>query len=429
MEKWFIIQDNSHLGPYDEESLHQMYQTGQIDDETFVWCSKIKEQASYGDIFLAEEELKEIEIDLFEDELPPELPTSTQSSNAPEKEYSLEGPLKETQAKVRKKFKSHFLFLGFFFLAILSFWGVYQYQGHTSLTRPSGMKLKDYADALSAIKNKENFFALSKDRKKIFFFSPYKGELLLGIKLESIVKESLSQNSVVATTSSKLKNHLAVIKDFSYLKGDYIVEGEYLVEINTLETKKIPFPYSLFHKEKQIEEKQKILLTNLSVDAFQKEKDRFWKSIRANEAIFWQDLSEQYKTLSVIIVQIKESLENVFVLSSSLAEAVKRFEKNYKEKFGMFFTSFVISNDKNTQKLAARDFPDKATVLGHYSHLSRLAKSVGSETMEILQDLETYQDYSNLNETDIKTKSLERLQKLLEEANNKNEMIRTKYLE
>src|SRR5690606_22512635 len=201
------------------------------------------------------------------------------------------------------------------------------------------------------------------------------------------------------------------------------------IEINTLELKKFSFPYSLFHEEKAIDRKDKILLTNLSKEAFQKEKEGFWRSIRANEAIFWQDLSEQYKTLSAIIIQIKESLENVFVLSSSLAEAVKRFEKNYKEKFGMFFTSFVISNDKNTQKLTAREFPDKANVLGHYSHLSRLAKSVGSETMEILQDLETYQDYNNLNETDVKKKSLKRLQDLLEEANKKEEMIRVRYLE
>src|SRR5690606_4574597 len=108
-------------------------------------------------------------------------------------------------------------------------------QGHSSPQRPSGMKLKDYENALLAIEKKENFFSLSKDRKEIFFFSPYKGELLLGIKLDSIVKESLSQNPVVATATSKFKNHLAIIKDFSFEKGDYIVEGKYQIEINTLE--------------------------------------------------------------------------------------------------------------------------------------------------------------------------------------------------
>src|SRR5690606_37924224 len=136
---------------------------------------------------------------------------------------------------------------------------------------------------------------------------------LLGVKLDSIVRKSLSQDPVVATATSRLKNHVAVIKDFTYQKGDYIVEGEYQVEINTLELKKFPFPYSFFHTEEEIDFKNNILLTNLSFEAFQREQDEFWKSIRANEAIFWQDLSQQYNTLSAIIVQIKDSLENVFV--------------------------------------------------------------------------------------------------------------------
>lgn len=432
IQKWFIIQEDSHLGPYSVEVLHQMHQKGHIDDETILWSEQNKITSSYSDIFLVDEMLSEVEIDLEldEDELPPEIPVD---AVVKPKEIHVKNLDTETTPKPpseKKKTSKKIVVLGLFLIIFLgSFISLYFVQEKVKLTRPSGMKLSDFEIAFNNLKmNKPSFF-LSKDRKEVFFTTSYQGELVLGVKLDSIVRESLSEDPVSVTATAVLKDNLATIKNFSFQKGDALVEGEYEIELTTLESKHLPFPYSFFNEKKVINLKEKVLLTNLSANDFNKEKDRFWKSIRENELIFWQDLTEQYQTLSVIILQIKDSLENVFVLSSSLGEAVKRFEKNYKENFGMFFTSFVISNDKNSEKLASQDFPDKVKVLGHYSHLSRLAKAVGSETMEILHDLETFRNYNNLNETDVKKKSLNRLEVLLKEAKEREAHIKTNYLE
>src|SRR5690606_33756641 len=96
-----------------------------------------------------------------------------------------------------------------------SFISLYFVQEKVKLTRPSGMKLSDFEIASNNIKmNKPSFF-LSKDRKEVFFTTSYQGELVLGVKLDSIVRESLSEDPVSVTATAVLKDNLATIKNFS----------------------------------------------------------------------------------------------------------------------------------------------------------------------------------------------------------------------
>ncbi len=54
--EWFVITDEEHLGPYEESALLEMYENGDLTDESFIWQEGWEEAVQFQEVFVSEEE-------------------------------------------------------------------------------------------------------------------------------------------------------------------------------------------------------------------------------------------------------------------------------------------------------------------------------------------------------------------------------------
>ncbi len=103
---------------------------------------------------------------------------------------------------------------------------------------------------------------------------------------------------------------------------------------------------------------------------------------------FGKSLEQKYLTVKAITKSIRESALEVFEGEGEWEDKVQAFAQNYTQKYGSFFTSFVIQNEKSYEELEQKDFPDKVSVISYYTRLSRMAKRFGGETMNALDEMQ-----------------------------------------
>jgi len=93
--EWFLINQNEHLGPFEEEVLHDLFKEGEIVKDSLLWREGWTDAQSYEDVFLLDEAQKSFkpiaenlesfydkepeENILKDDDLPPELPPEVMS--------------------------------------------------------------------------------------------------------------------------------------------------------------------------------------------------------------------------------------------------------------------------------------------------------------------------------------------------------------
>ncbi|MBT4791504.1 MAG: hypothetical protein HON90_08030, partial [Halobacteriovoraceae bacterium] len=118
---------------------------------------------------------------------------------------------------------------------------------------------------------------------------------------------------------------------------------------------------------------------------------RFIKSQNSNTNLFWQELAQKYQTIKVITEQIKQGFAKVFIgPHQKWHQRVKLFENEYKSQYGIFFTEFVKANEASYEKLMKKTFKNSQEVLASYSYLSTLATDIGEQSMDILEELQTF---------------------------------------
>lgn len=431
---WFVISKNEHLGPYEEDVLEQLYLAGDIGDDSLVWREGMPEPKTYRQLLLdsknASEDLIEDPITETDDELPPELPPEVlqmreASTPAPRPgrehkeavhrevlggeadEIIKDEEVEEVKDEEEIELDEHFedepksklvkVLLGIFFLALLAAAGAAGWMYYSSnlqaFSRPSKMDVKDYErlKTVAASSAKENVFAfaLSKDKSSLWMATnnPLSGPVTL--KISSIPGKSLSEERVVASSSSRLQDKIAHFDSFQFEKGQRLIQGWYEVEAATPVELEIPLVMSFLNPPpKRFRYLDRALLTSMKHHHFQKALERFNDKLIRNETAFWDELEQKYQTIKAIGISIHEALEKVFVKEpSAWVKNVQDFEREYTGNYGNFFTSFVIQNEEAYAEIAKKEFSDKNEVISYYTRLSRLAKGLGAVTMESLEEM------------------------------------------
>lgn len=335
MKIWFIINRDRHSGPYNLEELKEL----NLAPSSLVWKKGLEAPVPYSTIT---------------GDLPPPIPREE-----PKLQNIIE-PVPIQKEKLKNSYVWAISFVSFFIFCI----GLFYLLGRKELKRPEGLAIKEFTEATELLDKKQESIKISKDRKKIYFFSPRKKQENVTLHFKSIDKKILLSEPVEFTTKCNLSKNHCTFDSFYYEQGNSIVDGYYFMSDG--------------------ENKKVIKLSTFDDDKLDSLLAKFNKALEKRENEFFNKLKQEYDTLYAITEQIELSLNKVINGNQS----VSNFENEYKKNFGIYFTSFVLENEKETKRLSTLEFNDKVSVLSHYETLSHLAKSIGSVSMEILDSLQ-----------------------------------------
>lgn len=439
-EEWFLIYQNEHLGPYDEDTLVDLYNTGELTEDSLLWKEGDDEGQSYSSLFLkpetksefipleqiseiiVEEEPPALQIEAEdEDDSPPPFALEVEEESPPpfelEPEEEAPPPLpvfeEEVLTKPKRKIKfwhwkglSVILLILFFVLQYLQ-----TFQG--DFVRPAGMGLNDYKRLLettNADPSKNKFaFTLSRDKKMIWVSTNINLQGEVHFNFSNKNQENLGDSVVEIQGKGILKNNLIKISDFEFKQGTNFLDGFYDVDLFTDQDLSFPLIEGLFTKrEKQFGYHGTVLISNLSQEKFEKVLSKKNEARGKNESEFFETLIEEYRTVQTITSQILAGLKSIFAAGDlNREEALTKFEDDYKKNYGVFFTSFVISVDKKYEVINEKEFEDKTQVIAHYAKLKKLALEVGAESSGQITELNSLNliegDASELKEIEFRS--------------------------
>ncbi len=417
MEKiWFIINDSKHEGPYSLEQLEGFYEKDKISDETQIWKEGMDQSKEFREIlldevgvpdlpppipqdaFITKEPVPSSEEIVTEVKFEEELGVKAENFEAsPQESESVEfDDFDENTSQFEMKetnWKPIIIVLVLFIVSVgAGYFGLLKFN---EVKRPPLMLMSNFESLKEMVnlnlEQSQYEFYVSKDRSKIWLGTniSYEGDLVL--KAKTVPSKHLGKTEVEFTSYGTLKNNIATFEDISFIQGENIVEGYYSLEVYT--TKKLSIP--LNRKLEKLRKREfryfnTTFLGHLKFDKFERMLSKILERERKNEFRFWGELREKYLTIKMISVQIQSAIENIFKDEQEpWAQRVKKFESEYKLKYADFFTSFVLANEDSYSKLEKQDFPDKLDIISNYARLSRIAKSIGSNTMEVLYSLES----------------------------------------
>lgn len=350
---WFIIKDSGHIGPYSDEQLHILYKDGDIERNDKVWQASMPVPKTYDEIFNS---IKVVKIRPLE------------------VSHKIEKNTKDKPLQKSKKSNSFLIIISFVSIIVtgIILKSLDIYQG-VNFHRPNKMTLSTYNKLRQTVFNntkKDVFdFAISKDKTLLWLVTNKDYHTKVQINLTSIENRVLSNEKIHIISNSTLMNRIAQFDNFEIKNGIKIIDGYYDVKITT--------------SDKRILIKQEFLISKTGKNSFEKKLKKFISTQKSNEFNFWTELSQKYKTIKMLTLQIQSKLKKVF--KTKKIAALNNFERLYQEKYGPLFTSFVISNEKSFNELNIKTFENKVEVIANYNQLSKLAKMIGSITMEAIE--------------------------------------------
>ena len=413
---WFIIRNDDHLGPFSDEDLESLYSAQEIVDETLVWNDSLKAPVQYGSLTFNEPPPLPLDISLTDN-----VDKIEQASVEKDIEVKEEIKIEEEEEKKDSFFQQNpkLKIVGFSLtLLILISGAIYFYQNRI-FSRPSKMSLRDYerltrvATGLSL--DSEFDFAMAQDRSMIWIATnnPYHGKV--AIKLKALKNKFLGEGGVEAFATGNLSNHLIGIENFKFKQGLKLVDGYYEIELYTPSRLEKPIFNFLNGFKTQFQFFQKVLISTMKPEEFEKALATYSSKKKYNETQFWSELKQKYQTLKMITLQIQDGVRDVFDGSGSNVEKINLFETQYKNKYGNFFTNFIITNEKSYENLVQKNFPDKVDIISNYTRLSKLARSIGIESVGVMEKLHQFKDWNNPSAVKgLRKESIERFQKIID---------------
>jgi hypothetical protein len=460
---WFIIRDQDHLGPFTQEELEELYASKEISDETLVWNESLKQSVSFSrldfdsppplppelSLMETEEELDEVP-----EEFPEEFPDEVSEEEIEvEREEELEDELEEELEDELENISQDIIEeesddlnnlnplnplykkIAIIVLILITPVAIYFYQNKL-FSRPSKMSLRDYERLTEIVEKKSEqsdfVFALAQDRSILWVATNNPNQGKVAIKLKAVKNKFLGEGEIEAFAFADLKSHLLTIKDFKFKKGLKLLDGYYEVELYTPSGLKKPFLGFAYKHKTQFQYFKNVLISTMKSDDFEKVLRKYAVKKKNNESQFWSELKQKYQTLKMITQQIQDGVRRVFDEQSfgenktSIQKKIQSFESEYKKNYGNFFTNFVIANDRSYEDLVKKNFPDKVDIISNYTRLSKLARSIGMQSVEVMQDLERFNQWQNPRAVkNFKQKSLTRFQKIIDVCDYKVSIIQT----
>lgn len=483
--EWFLIYKNEHLGPYTKEYLLSLFNDGLINRDSIVWKEGWDESQSFEEAFLLNEEqkvfqpivhniesidIKSSENVIKDEDLPPDLPFDVATVSPPDipqdiisrytdiddsdevrveyfdektlpepEEYGIEleelnhdefshDDFEQVESKEHSRVKYAYLFAIVLLIAIPSFF--YYSAKPTIFSRPESMSVKTYdflkdVTLLDASELKFRY-SLSKDKSKIWISTnhPLSGEVF--ISLRSISSMSLG-DPVEIKAKGYLKDHFIDISEYNFLQGSKLVDGFYNIEIYTAQNLKVPLLGKFRNDwDQQFRFLEENLISSMTKFEFNKIIQSKNAVIEKNEKNFFTELIEQYRTVKTITTEIRNGINKIFSTAVSERDAeLTAFEAKYKTKYGVFFTSFVISVDEKYDEVINQEFENKLEIIAHYNKLRELAEKIGAESVARLEDLKSvnFEEVDELKVNNIKFKSVMNFNEIILECSSQLEKL------
>lgn len=430
--EWFLITADEHLGPFSSEVVHQLFSSGEITDESLLWREGWGKPKSYREILLTDELEDDaaneyVEIDLGDenddDALPPDLPVE-KTSQPLKKSEEYDFDFNDDTGSYLDKMK--YLSAALIILALVVSIILYRQSLDNLFERPQSMNMTDFRrlqkTSRSLLKKLQFDFALAMDKRTLWVSTnlPLEGEVFL--KLRSKTGQTLGEE-VELKAKGNLEKRLIVLSDFQFIKGTKFVDGVYDVEIFTVERLEAGFYQQFFDTwDREFRYLDKVTITSLSKREFQRQMKKISQRKIDNKNEFWSELVEKYRTIMNMSSQIRDAVNIVFSAPRNQWNSeVSLFENKYKTQYGIFFTSFVTNNEGSYKYLMNKKFPDKFEIISSYTRLSKLAKMIGTESMTILQNLESF-DPESRTQSEIlsfQEKNLLNLERIIKECERK----------
>jgi hypothetical protein len=347
-----------------------------------------------------------------------------------DEDFEAEDPILSLKNFKKMALKIVSVIVGLFIVLYL----ILYYQNYSgNFSRPQKMSLTDYNELTYVAENtsKENKFGFSiaQDKSKIWVVTnnPYVGRVVL--KMKSLKGRVLTAKDIEFSSSSILKGKIAEFSEFEFQKGQKIVDGYYEIEVLTPTKLEVPMVAKLFpEKNRQFRFIDQKLISGMKTSEFDSMINKFNKSKAQNDTVFWEELSQKYRTLMAITEQIKDSIFNIFQLNPDNWESnVREYEQTYLRKYGTYFTNFVVENEMAYEKYEKKNFSNKVEVISHYTRLSKIAREVGQQSATALMKLKNFKGYQDEEERrKLKNSIVFPLQRIIVDCKEKIEFIQTK---
>ena len=207
------------------------------------------------------------------------------------------------------------------------------------------------------------------------------------------------------------------------MQGTRFLDGYYDVEIYTVDDLKVPFFKRFFHPtERQFRFINEFLISSMLRVDFEKQLRAFTEKRQMNSNEFWIEIEQKYRTIKTITEKIRSGFLDILNADEkNYQAAIQKFKDRYSQEYGVFFTSFVKSNDASYERLVGEEFEDRIEVIGNYTELSKLSKTVGTQAMALLVKLEAL-DRNSFDQkawNELIKNSLEPFNKIIEECETK----------
>lgn len=301
--------------------------------------------------------------------------------------------------KNKKKNLEHMLRKGLLLIAGLCLCAVFYVFFHDiyivhwrSAGRPQNIDIKDYKILDKAASHNPEKLAVaimsSKDTKSMVITTNFVYDADISIELNSIDNKVLHRNPVVINAKSKLSSGQATFKDLIFEGADTIYPGYYRVKIISSNEERSLYWYDKMFKvpQKMVMEDLTTFLGHISITQFKKKLERYLRDRKRHGNKFEGDLKQKWATLDGIVNQLKvELIEMVQASSSNWKQTVSTFEKKYTKIYGSFFTEFYLNNEEVQKMLIKTNIKELDEFNDLYDELSAIAKSVGMQTVKIIE--------------------------------------------
>jgi len=431
--QWFIINGEQRVGPFTKDKLKDLVSRENLPLDTLIQSESMNYPMKFSLIFPVK-----AKTDIGAPPDLPELPDFPQSpapapkvkaSKKIEKKSlkeSFDQGIESIKVKTSIPYKLYISIAAAFIIIVSIFYSVKNFT--PTFSRPKEMSLETF-QSIRNIHDAQNLKArvfFSKDKKTIWFATNnfVSGQIL--ITLSSIKDRVVSKKRISMISKAYLTDGLASFKDFIFDSGEKLVDGEYMMSIESKQPLEAPLVYTLHKTQASINFRQKVIVSNLKKDSFEEALKKFLEKTKKNTNEFESELIQKYLTLKTMVEQIKESFLNSFSNTNlAWSQRASEFESNYKKQFGPFFTSFVIANENQYSEINKKEFPNKIEIISDYTRLSRIAKGVGLTSVEVMEQFESFPfgDSSVERVLEFKAKSVALFDRVIEECSRKIETL------
>ena len=211
---------------------------------------------------------------------------------------------------------------------------------------------------------------------------------------------SVKDVEVLFQSRTMLKGHVAEFSHFEFTQGQKIIPGLYEVDINASNCEWDGMTPKLANKfvgpEESYKARTKVILFPEGAVQFNQLLEKLLNKkalteirLEKKDELFWQDMEEKLQTLQAISMQIEQFfLELLDKDAKKFAANLKEGINLYTRQFGTNLTSFVMSNEKDFQKLSS-EVKLRVSKDYDYEKVIRLTgKEIGAVSIKIIDDLQ-----------------------------------------